>query len=585
MRTARITKVDAVLVAAAIFTLSAPMLLTRSGFGADFTNALWMVWVAGKNLVQAGHPAFFTNTTTLGVFYPLFAFYGGPLYTYTGAASELLGGHAELAFIAATLLAMLGVYGAILWLGREFGLRGLPAHAPALVVLTSAYYTTDLYGRGDWTEFMVASSLAPLMASGVHLVRAKSWRPLPMAIFVASAMLFTAGHNITLLWGTTTGVGALLIVWIAQGVPRSLPYRRLAMLAGLGLVGALVNAWYLLPDMTYATKVAIGHSAVAPSSLWAHTEGFNLPDVSLNPLRRVPPEAAKQAFYVQAPDWFIVWSLFAAALLLGRAAINGKLRRIGVGASIVLVALIGMWLCKPLWQFLGYPFDEIQVPYRLSIYIYYATAGLVLVAALALQRVADREGLRPVVRALRMGLVGAVGVSLCLCIWQLWVPNTQYALSYANRAQVLASPNVAPKSWYATYDYSDWQARLAVAPANRVLYVPPSAVHGDRFDTWMNVPAGSQPIQTNIAGGSYLVHIGGLQLVGRNSEDFAVVKRVDGGGGPVHVVVETADGAAVGLGRIISRLALLATLAVLVCAAVRTRRAERGARAPLGTPI
>ncbi|HEY3759003.1 MAG TPA: hypothetical protein VGL37_04535 [Solirubrobacteraceae bacterium] len=230
------------------------MLLTRSGFGEDFTNSLWLVWVAGRALTAAGHPGLFLNTTTLGVFYPLFAFYGGPLYAYTGAMSELFGGHAEIAFIGATMLAMLGVYGGILWLGREFGLRGLTAHAPALTVLTSAYYVTNLYGRGDWTEFMVTSSLAPLAASGVHLVRTRTeaWRPLPMAIFVASVMLLTAGHNITLLWGTTIGVGALLITWIALGAPR-LPYRRLVMLGGLGLAGATINAWFLLPDIAYAS--------------------------------------------------------------------------------------------------------------------------------------------------------------------------------------------------------------------------------------------------------------------------------------------------------------------------------------------
>jgi hypothetical protein len=260
------------------------------------------------------------------------------------------------------MLAILGVYGGILWLGREFGLRGLAAHAPALTAVTSAYYVTNLYGRGDWTEFMVTSSLAPLVASGVYLVRADAWRAFSMAIFVASAMLFTAGHNITLLWGTAIGLGTLLILWLAQGASRSLPYRRLAMLGGLGLAGALVNAWYLLPDIAYATKVAIGHSAPPPSSLWAHTKGFNLPGVVLDPLRRVPSESSTPALYVQAPDWFIVWGLAAAVLLLWRRAVSGPLRHAWVGAIVVLVLLLGMYLVKPFWQSVVYPFNEIQAP-------------------------------------------------------------------------------------------------------------------------------------------------------------------------------------------------------------------------------
>jgi hypothetical protein len=51
-------------------------------------------------------------------------------------------------------------------LGRQFGLRGLIAHAPTLAVVTSAYYITDLYGRGAWTEFIALSAMAAVRASG-----------------------------------------------------------------------------------------------------------------------------------------------------------------------------------------------------------------------------------------------------------------------------------------------------------------------------------------------------------------------------------------------------------------------------------
>ncbi|HEY2767479.1 MAG TPA: hypothetical protein VGI76_04440 [Solirubrobacteraceae bacterium] len=580
----RVTRIDAVLGVAAVFTVCAPILLTRSGFAKDFTNSLWMAWVAGKALVQAGHPGFFVNTTTLGVFYPLFAFYGGPLYAYTGAASELLGGHAEIAFICATMLAILGVYGGILWLGREFGLRGLAAHAPALAALTSAYYMTNLYGRGDWTEFMVTSSLAPLAASGVYLARTGRWHPLPMAIFIASVVLLTAGHNITLLWGTTLGVATLLLVWIAQGASRSLPFGRLAVLGGLGLIGALINAWYLIPDIAYASKVAVAHSQPTSTSIWTTMKGFNLPDVVLYPFRRVPSESTTPALYVQAPDWFLAWGLAAAALLLWRPAVGGALRRVWVCVGMLIVLIFGMMFVRQFWQFVHYPFNEIQAPYRLGTYLFYAVAGLVLIAALALQRAEACGCSKVVLGGLRIGLVGAVAMSLALCLWQLWVPHTRSGGSYANRSAALASATTMPTSWYTVGDYVDWQARTVAVPANRTLFLPPSAVQGDRFDALMNVPPGSQPIQTNIAGGSYLVHIAGLQLVGRNSEDLAIVKRIDGGSGPVRVVVETAHGAPIEAGRVISALALLVTIIILGCAAMRPVWVRRRSAAPLGYP-
>jgi hypothetical protein len=564
--------VDVLLTLVVVLTVSGPLLFTNSGFARDFTNAMWMAWAAGRMSVEAGHPAFFLNTTSLGVFYPLFAFYGGSLYTATGVIAELLAGHIMIAFAGVTMLAIAGTYGGVLWLGRMFGVRGLAAHAPALVVVTSAYYITDLYGRGAWAEFMVTSAIAPLLASGVHLLRAAAWRPLPIAIFIVSAAIFTGGHNITLLWGSAVMAGALLTLWLALRAPLRLPYRRLAMLGGLGLASTLLNAWFLLPDLAYAGKVAIAHSVPSASTIWTSTREFNSPGVLLDPLRLVPRKSTTPALFLQAPVWFMAWGLLAAALLMWRRALTGVLRRIWVGALVVLVSLLAMLMIEQFWQLVQYPFNEIQFPYRLSSYLAYATGGLVLVAVLALQRVAAREAAGRTVNGLRGALIAVVVISLALCLWQLWVPNTLLPESYSNRNAALASVNVAPGSWASVGDYDEWQAKILTVPRNRTLLLVPGAVAGDRFAAWMNAPPGPAPIQTNIAGGPYLVHLSGLRLVGRNSEDLAVVKRLNGGAGPVHVVVETTHGTVVELGRILSLTGLFAVLAVLSCAAVRTRR-------------
>lgn len=571
MRWTRTTKIDVLLSAAAVLAVSGPLLFTRSGFAFDFTNSLWLVWVAGKDLVQAGHPGFFLNTTKFGVFYPLFAFYGGPLFAATGAIAELLGGNAVLAFLGVTVLAIAGVYGGTLWLARQLGVRGLTAHAPALTILTSAYFITNLYGRGAWTEFMVAAAMPPLLASGLHLVRAEAWRPLPIAIFAISAALFTSGHNITLLWGTTIALAVLLILWLVLGAPRDLPYRRLAMVAGLGLAAGLINAWFLLPDIAYAGKTAVAHSEAEASAIWSETKEFNSPSVLLDPLRRVPRESTTPALYVQAPDWLIAWGLLAAALLLWRRALPGALRRFWLAAIAILVLLLGMIMIKPFWQIVSYPFSEIQFPYRLGTYVFYAAAALVLVAALALQRIAASGESPRVVTGLRIALAASCAVSLGLCFWQQWVPNTIYPHSYVNRTEALVSPNIVPRTWYSGGDYEEGIASVIATPSNYVLSIPPSAVHGDRFAATLNVPPGPAPILTNISGGPDLVHIKGLKFIGRSPNDFAVLQRENGSSGPVHVVVETTPSAIVELGRAISLLALLVVLAVLIYAAVRAR--------------
>lgn len=568
---ARLTTADALVAAGAVLVVAAPMLFTTSGFSLDFTNHLWLTWVAGRELVQNGYPGYFLNTTGLGVFYPLFAFYGGTLYTATGAVGELLGGHPVLAYVGVATLGIASAYGGTLWLARQLGVRGWIAHAPALTVITSAYYVSNLYGRAAWPELMATSAIAPLLASSVHLVRARTWRPLPILVFVVSAVIFSGSHNLTLLWGTTVAVMALLVMWLALGAQRRLPYHRLAMVAGLGVASVLVNAWFLFPDLAFERNTAISHEA---SVAWSSTSFLNTPAVLLDPLRHVPAQSGTPALFVQIPDWFLAWALAAGALLLWRGRGTGRLRRAWVGVAILIVVLLGMMILEPFWEIVPFPFDQIQFPYRLGSYLFYAVAGLVLVGALALQRVAATHEQRKTIRGLRLALTATAAISLALCVWQEWVPNTLFPKSYENRSEVLASTNTLPGSWYDGGSFRDVSAPQVEAPDERFLYIEPGLVHGDRFAGWVNAPPGPEPIQTNIAGGSYLVHIAGLERVGGGPSGAAVVKRIGGGSGPVHVVVETAHTAPVELGRAVSVLALLAILVVVARAGVRAKRAR-----------
>ncbi len=564
------------LVAALVVTLvAAPMLFTSSGFAVDFTNQLWLTWAAGNSLVQAGHPSYFLNASGMGVFYPWFAFYGGGLYMIVGGISELAGGHPILAYVGVTTLAIAGSYLGMVWLGREFGLRGWASHAPALVVVTSAYYITNLYGRGAWTEFMATAVIAPLLASGVHLVRARSWRPAPILIFVVSVIIFTGSHNITLLWGTTVAVAAGVIMWLVMGAPARLPIRRLAAVGALGVVSVSVNAWYLVPDVGYAQNVK-AHAQMVVLTEYTY---FDTPQVLLDPLREVPGASSTPALFVQAPVWFLAWGLAAGLLLLGRHGPAGELRRAWLGVVIVTGVLLGMIMTTPLWRVVPFPFSEIQFPYRLGSYVFYAVGALVLVAALALQRAAAEPRRIMRVRVLRAGLLGACVVSIALCVWQQWVPNTLFPhWSYNNRQEALVSVNRVPRTWYDPGSYNDYSARLVSVPPGRLLLIDPTQVHGDRIGAWMNVPPGLAPIQTNIAGGSYLVHISGLKWIGRDEYGYAVVQRERNGSGPVYVVVQTTLSTAVVAGRALSIAAILAVLAVLARACIQSFRVRR--RAP-----
>ena len=99
-----------------------------------------------------------------GIFNPIFAFYGGPLYASFGLLMRLLGGSATAALDVFVVLALAAAYGGSVWISRQCGLSGLLAHVPAIVVVTAPYYLSNVYGRGDLPEF-VALSMIPLIVA------------------------------------------------------------------------------------------------------------------------------------------------------------------------------------------------------------------------------------------------------------------------------------------------------------------------------------------------------------------------------------------------------------------------------------
>jgi hypothetical protein len=423
---------------------------------------------------------------------------------------------------------------------------------------------------------MATTAIAPLIASGVWLVRAPRWRFGPTLVFVVSTIVFTGSHNITLLWGSTAVVLAALILWLALGMPRRLPIRRLAMLGGLGAASLAVNAWYLLPDIGYQQDVRAHLQSLAVGG--AHF--FDTPQVLFDPLRSVPAESTTPALYVQIPVWFLVWGLVTGIVLMWRRRSEERLRRFWIGMVALIGVLLAMLMITPLWSIMPFPFSEIQFPYRLGSYVFYAIAGLVLVNALALERSAREKAAGRAVKRLRVGLLAVCAVSVGLCVWQQWAPSTLFpGWSYTNREEALASVNQVPRTWYDPHSYNDIEAPVVTVPAGRELSIEPSAVHGDRFAAWMQAPAGLAPIQTNIAGGSYLVKVSGLVQIGRDAEGYAVVRREREGSGPVHVVVQTASSAGVVLGRAISIVGCIAVLAILAWTCmqgfIRARRSTR----------
>lgn len=566
---------DVLISSAVVVLLASPLLFTRNGFETDFTNNLWLVWAQGASISSGHHPipSYFFHSTTQGIFNPMYVFYGGTFFVIPGVLSALLGGRAVVAFVGMMIVGVIAAYGGMLWLGRQCGLRGPRAHVPAIVVLTSAFYVTQLYGRADSPEFMALSMLPMVVASGAHLLRSARWTVIPVITFLVSTVLFSGSHNITLLWGTTVGVFVALVLWLVLR-PSLPPLRRFGAVAVLTALAVMINGYFLIPEALYVSKVAA--SATQAGITLGASNFFDTPGVLFDPLRHVPSASTTPALFVQAPVWFLLWSLAAgAALFVARRGDAARLWRAWLAIAFVLAGVFGLIMSSWPWEHLPAPFVYIQFPFRLDGFVALLSAGLVLVGALALgQRIGDRRAL-----FLRVGLGVAVMISVALCVWQLWVPNVRGPGSYVDRREALISVHVLPRSWYDPESFIDRSQPLITVPAGRKLVIEPGLVRADAVSATLPVPTGPQPIETNIAAGPYFVSITGLRRLGRSAAGFTVVAREPQDTGPrapsaIPVRVHVTDSAALILARLCSIVGILGALVALIYVGVRQHRSD-----------
>ena len=556
----------AVIVVALVFVLPA---LLRSVFVLDFANHQWLVSVQDHAISASGRPTYFLHTDGGGggVFDPFFMFYGGTLYAIAGALSVLAGHRPGVAFEAIIVLSVAASYGGILWLARQLCVRSWMAHAPAVTFVASAYYVTNLYGRGAWSEFVATSALPLLVASGVRIARSPRLEAVPCALFVASAIVASGSHNITLLWGSITFAVVLLALRVALRRPLSVGRRQIGWLVVLLGLALCANAWFLLPAVTYARDTQIASYPILP---WRASGEFNHPRMVLFPDRHGSVSRNTAALYVEAPVWMLGWALGALALL-GRR-VTPAFRRAAFVFVLVLAALLVLILVEPVYDALPRVLAQIQFAYRLNTYVALAIAALVLVAVLATENAVGRAR-----RRLAVALALATSITIATCAWQLFFPATGHHDVHVQDAFV--SPNWAPATWYNGVDYLDTRARVVAYPPHRLLRIDPSGLRGNRATLTLTPPAGRQPFAMTMGAGPEIVELRGLERLGRTPAGFTVARRPHGGSGPVRVTL-TAGGPSVTAGIWVTRLALCALAILTALAALRAVRLRRAADSP-----
>jgi hypothetical protein len=555
--------------------LTWPMLFTSAGFNEDWINHLWYMWNQSQALRANLHPSYFLNYSH-SVFYPEYAFYGGTLYAVSGTLSLLMGDAPIEAYILTYLLGFAASYGGWYWMGRMAGLGRWWAHVPGVIFITSAYYLTLIYARGDLAEFTGVSTIPLLIAAGISILRADRLRPLPALALVASSLLFFGSHSLTVVWGSTLiALTAAALIVCVPGARKLLTGRGVMRLAVLVVPALLVNAWFLLPAIAYQSHTQI-------SSRYSYWRLLLSADASLTSARHLftlsrASVAPGADFALSLPILAMAWLLISLLIFLPKGLRGSWSRTLLIGASLTVLATVVMTHTSLILA-LPRPYAILQFTYRLESYVTLCVCGTVL-AALVLARSGTRR-----TRIWAWTLTPILVVATIGAIQQ----TVAYPHGTARTVQPRSKPGPREEG---LNDYTDADLTTLVGAHRRPPEVifPAASVHDDRASQVVHIRPG-QAVYTNIGAGPELVHVSGAKIVGGNPEGNDVLEigpsvarphAAHGSRWTEVITVSTASGWPIVVGRLVSLGALLfliGELLVLSVRSVRLRRREQSAR-------
>ncbi len=403
------------------------------------------------------------------------------------------------------------------WLGRQAGLPPSLALLAGLVVVSSAYYLTNAYGRGSWAELIATSAVAPVAAAAAALVWGPKVRRRDAGMLFLAAVLFSGSHTITLVWGSAFLAFLLFVTWPARTAARmSTPPRRVALAAALVVLAIGVNAWFLAPALAYGRATHIG--GYAARGFASDTQFLNIPRVLFHPGRWVPPQSGTPGLYTQVSVYVLGW-VVTAALGLCRRTPSAPLRRAWAGMALLLLLffwLIGTGRLDPPWILMPRLFKIVQFQFRLHTYVTYSLAGLVIVTLLAV-RTARRPALW--VTALVTALAAQVGLGE----YQAWTAKTYYPISEITSAGVESPPTLLEAHDFRFVEHPD------AKPLGETVFSDPVAelrvdLHGVRADRLEVAVQGDGLVQTDIVYSPLIETTGDLVIAGRTAEGWAVLR-------------------------------------------------------------
>jgi hypothetical protein len=555
-----------------IGVLAWPLLFSGATFNGDWMAQVWFLWQQGL-AIRANHvPSLFLNYPD-GVLYPHFVFYGGTLYALTGTVALLLGNAPMETYVLAYLLGFAAAYGGWYWLARACGLGRWRAQVPGLVFITSSYYLTLIYARGDWPEFTGVSMLPLVVAAGVSVLRAERLRVWPALALTVSGIFFFGSHSLTIVWGSTmiAVVGAALLVCVPRArheVTRAGAIR----VAALVVPAALCSAWFLLPAVAYQSHTLIATEYPHWALLLRATQ-YLVSARHLFTLSRASASTPGAAFALSLPILVMAWVLAGLAVFLRRGLRGVWTRVLLICATLTTLLIVTMTHAGVVLALPRY-YATLQFSYRLESYVLLALSGTVLATLVLLKRGG------PGTRALTWTLVPVVAVSVVGAIQQADAHPSGGPDRY-NLLANLYTPR-APGAGEVLEDYVDVSLPLLNDPSGRPPEVkfPPSEMHDNRISEVVHLAPG-QLAYTNLQGPPSLVHVAGARIAGITREGFDVLE-IDPAGTPGSTTGPTPGTETVSLspidtlpvvaGRVLTLLAIAALLVQFAALAIRRRR-------------
>lgn len=552
--------------ATALAVLALLLYLTRTLYshpeqlGDDFTHDAWFIRQQGHWLANDHRPSLFLSADA-AVLYPVFAFYGGTLFVAAGALSMVVGS-AYLAEAMVYTAALAIAYGGWLWLARAAGIRTWAAHVPAVLYVTAPYVMTNIYSRQDLAETAATAAIPLLLASAISVQRADHLRAGPAAALALATILFTGSHNLTLLWGTTTlAIVGLAIALLVPDARRGISTRGVCRVLAVAAPAVAVNAWYLLPDLAYASQTVIADRIDEWRQLLdGPDDPLTLPHL-LAPTRADAGNGSSYTLPVLGAVWAIV------TVVMVRPSVRDTTVRLLALSLIVSAAFVAVLTHPAVLSSLPDPWVMIQDAGRLETFAVFCLCCSVI-AGLRLAQ----ERTQPMA-------------------WLL-VPVLVLAIAEAD-GQVRAAPLhpfVPPVSLDASVsfglgDYADGRSRVVPLAAGTVpLIAARPDVQQNRLERDVPGQAGTM-VATNVMAPAGMLDVDGAEISGRWQAPsihpgwqplwYLVLRLGDAPGGRAHIVIREARSLPIVGGRILSLLGLVGLAANAGFVLHARRRARR----------